>query len=312
MDHPRTAPVESGGSYLSPRDPVIAVVVDGHARAYPLRILLWHEIANDVLGPRPIVVTYCPLCNSAEVYDRRVRGRVLRFGTTGNLRGSNLVMWDQRTQSWWQQIGGEALVGHYAGTRLRPIPAAMLSWAEFRRRYPHGSVLSPRTGFDRPYGITPYAGYDARGGQPLFSTLRQPHRLPALERVAAVTAGERTIAVPFSALAHHRKVQARVGGRPIAVFFHRGAASVLDQRRIGASRESGVASAFDRRVDGRTLDFRAGANGNFVDRQTGSKWDLTGTAISGPLHGQRLQPLQTDNRFWFAVAEFDPHARVVR
>jgi Protein of unknown function (DUF3179) len=312
LDHPRTTAVRVASSHLTARDPVITVVVHGDARAYPLRILVWHEIANDVLGGEPILVTYCPLCNSAEAYDRRVHGRVLRFGTTGNLRGSNLVMWDRRTQSWWQQIGGEALVGTYAGTRLRAIGAETLSWSEFKNRYPHGSVLSERTGFDRPYGTSPYAGYDAPGSEPIFSTLRSAHRLPALERVAAVTLAGRTIAVPFSALAHDPIAEASVGGRPVVVLYDRRVASVLDQRRIAGSREAGTTTAFGRRVAGRTLDFRATASGTFIDRQTGSRWSLTARALSGPLRGKQLHPLEVDNRFWFAVAEFDPHVRVVR
>jgi hypothetical protein len=312
LDHPRTTTVLAASSYLTARDPVISVVINGHARAYPLRIMVWHEIANDVLGGRPIVVTYCPLCNSGEVFDRRVGGHVLRFGTTGNLRGSDLVMWDRRTQSWWQQIGGEALVGSYAGTRLRPIVAETVSWSEFRRRYPHASVLSERTGFDRPYGTTPYAGYDARGGEPLFSTLRHAHRLPALERVAAVTLAGKTVAFPFSAFSRDPVTDASVGGRAAVVFYDRRAASVLDRHRIPSSREVGAATAFDRRIAGSTLDFKAGPHDTFIDRQTGSRWDVTGRALSGPSRGAQLRPLHVDNRFWFAVAAFYRHPRVVR
>jgi hypothetical protein len=312
LDHPRTTTVGAARSYLTRSDPVISVVVNGHARAYPLRILVWHEIANDVLGGRTIVVTYCPLCNSAQVYDRRVGGDILRFGTTGNVRGSDLVMWDQRTQSWWQQIGGEALVGSYAGTHLRSVAFQTLAWSQFKRRYPRGSVLSERTGFDRPYGTTPYAGYDAHGGEPFFSTLRTPHRLSPLERVAAVTVEGRTLAVPFSSLARNPAVEATIRTRPAVVFYAEDVASVLDRRRIASSRQAGTATAFGRRVAGRTLDFRATASGTFIDRQTGSRWSLTGRALSGPLRGKQLHPLEVDNRFWFAVAEFDPHVRVVR
>jgi hypothetical protein len=312
LDHPRTTKAVPADSYLTESDPVISVVVNGHARAYPLRILVWHEIANDVLGGRPIVVTYCPLCNSGEVYDRRVGGHVLRFGTTGNLRGADLVMWDHRTQSWWQQIGGEALVGSYAGTRLRPVAFQTLAWSEFKRRYPHGSVLSQRTGFDRPYGTTPYAGYDTLAGEPSFSTLRSTHGLPPLERVAAVTVEERTIVVPFSSLARNPAVEVTVGGQPAVVFYDQDVESVLDRHRIATSRQAGTATGFGRRVAGRTLDFRVAAKDTFIDRQTGSRWSLAGRALSGPLRGKQLHLLDVDNRFWFAVAEFDPHARVVR
>jgi hypothetical protein len=203
-------------------------------------------------------------------------------------------------------------VGSYASTRLQPITAETLSWSEFKNRYPHGSAVSDRTGFDRPYGTSPYAGYDAPGGAPLFSSLRVPHRLPALERVAAVTVGGETVAVPFSDLARHPVVEASVGRRPTVVFYERQVVSVLDRHRIAGSRQAGVATAFDRRVAGRTLSFKAGPRVTFTDRQTGSTWDVAGRALSGPLRGAELRPLQADNRFWFAVAAFDRHARVVR
>ena len=95
----------------------------GDARAYPLQILVWHELVNDRVGGIPVLVTFCPLCNTAIAFDRRVRGRTLGFGTTGNLRFADLVMYDRGTESWWQQFSGVALVGHYAGARLRQLPA---------------------------------------------------------------------------------------------------------------------------------------------------------------------------------------------
>jgi hypothetical protein len=112
---------------LAATDPVIGLDIKGDARAYPLRVLIWHEIVNDVVGGMPITVTYCPLCNSAVVFDRRVPPHVLDFGTTGKLRNSDLVMYDRQTESWWQQFTGEAIVGTLAGTELKLIPACLES-----------------------------------------------------------------------------------------------------------------------------------------------------------------------------------------
>jgi hypothetical protein len=126
IDHPRPVPTTAGDAFLKPREPVIAVAVGRRARAYPIEILIWHEIVNDILGGQPIAVTYCPLCNSALVFDRRVRAKTLSFGTTGNLRNSDLVMWDRQTQSWWQQITGDAVAGRLTGTRLRALDAQTL------------------------------------------------------------------------------------------------------------------------------------------------------------------------------------------
>jgi len=158
IDHPHYASITAASQFLAPREPVIAVSAGGRARAYPLQILIWHEIANDTLGGVPMAVTYCPLCNSAIVFDRRVAGRTLTFGTTGNLRNSDLVMWDRQTESWWQQFSGDAIVGQLTGTRLTELDSQTLSFAAFRVRYPRGDVLSRDTGFQRPYGQNPYQG----------------------------------------------------------------------------------------------------------------------------------------------------------
>jgi hypothetical protein len=308
IDHPRPVDLVAGDRFLSPREPVIAVEADGQVRAYPEQILVWHEIVNDTLGGRPIAVTYCPLCNSAIAFDRRVAGRTLTFGTTGKLRNSDLVMWDRQTQSWWQQFTGTALVGRYTGTRLRAIDAQVLSWRQFKAAHPDGTVLSRQTGFDRPYGENPYLGYDR--GRPSFYGGRLDSRLPPMERVVAIFAGDDTIVVPFSALARHPVATATIGGRPVVVLYTRGVASALDERRIAQSRDVGTAGVFDPRLGRRTLRFTATSRGAFRD-QTGTTWDVSGRALDGPIRGSRLRALRHDEQLWFALAAFVPHARVL-
>lgn len=127
IDEPRTVSQEDADTFLDDREPVLVVEQGRAVRAYPVQILIWHEIVNDELGGRPIAVTYCPLCNSSVVFDRRMDGRVLTFGTTGNLRRSDLVMWDRQTQSWWQQISAEAVVGQLSGERLEVLASQTLS-----------------------------------------------------------------------------------------------------------------------------------------------------------------------------------------
>ena len=145
---------------LTPGDPVIALAIGGDARAYPLRILIWHEIVNDTVAGVPVTVTYCPLCNSAVVFDRRVPPHVLDFGTTGKLRNSDLVMYDRQTESWWQQFTGEAIVGALTGTQLKLLPARLEAFAEFKARHPAGQLLVPTDPKKRDYGRNPYVGYD--------------------------------------------------------------------------------------------------------------------------------------------------------
>jgi hypothetical protein len=252
LDHPRFAPVATT-SYLKPQEPVIALTVRGESRAYPLQILTWHEIVNDRVRGVPVTVTFCPLCNTAIVFHRRVRGRVLDFGTTGNLRNSDLVMYDRQTESWWQQFGGEGVVGRYAGTRLRQLPARIVSWRSFSRAHPHGLVLSRSTGHSRPYGENPYTGYDDVQSPPFFPVKGQRDtRLPPKERVVFVQRGRAAVVVPFSVLARKRVVRIEVGGHRLVVRLTGKASSALDSSAISSGRSVGTAEV---REHGRLVPF---------------------------------------------------------
>ncbi|MGI8862905.1 MAG: DUF3179 domain-containing protein [Solirubrobacteraceae bacterium] len=311
LDHPRFVSTAAAAGSLTGGEPVIVVVIAGRARAYPLQILVWHEIVNDSLAGDPIAITYCPLCNTAIVYSRRVAGRLVTFGTTGNLRNSDLVMWDRQTQSWWQQYDGHAIVGSLTGQQLTAIPSETLSFADFRARYPDGEVLSRNSGFARPYGQNPYVGYDATDQRPFLYKGRLDPRLAPLDRVETIPAGTETVVLPFKSLRHHRATEVTVGGVPAVVNFDNQVTSALDARQIRDSREVGTAAAFDRRVAGRTLSFSSGAPGILADLQTGSRWDITGRALSGPLRGAQLHRLRDLQAFWFAVAAFVPNARLI-
>ena len=161
IDNPEFVPVAEAD--LPDIEPVIGFRVGDDFRAYPLRILMWHEIVNDVVGGVPVAVTFCPLCNAAMVFDRRVDGQVLEFGTTGKLRYSDLIMYDRQTETWWQQFLGEAIVGSLTGARLKLLPARIESFAKFRERAPDGQVLVPGFSSLRSYGRNPYQGYDSLG-----------------------------------------------------------------------------------------------------------------------------------------------------
>jgi hypothetical protein len=310
IDHPKAVSQQAAARFLSPREPVIVVEQGGVARAYPIQILVWHEIVNDTLAGRAIAVTYCPLCNSALVFDRRAGGRTLTFGTTGNLRNSDLVMWDRQTQSWWQQFTGEAVVGRLTGTALTPISSETLSFADFRATHPNGEVLSRDTGYSRDYGRNPYEGYDKPDSPPFLYDRATDDRLPPKERVAAVFAGGgKPLVVPFSRFAREPVIDAQAGDTPVVLLFRRGVVSPLDQSRISDSRDVGTVGAFDRRLDGRKLDFEARGDG-YADRQTGSTWNIAGQAVSGSLRGRQLEPVRHDEQFWFALAAFVPDAEI--
>lgn len=304
----RFVPAASAG--YPERIPVTYVVVNGEAKAYPLHILTWHEVVNDVVGGVPVVVTFCPLCNTALAFERTVGETVLDFGVSGLLRNSDLIMWDRQTKSWWQQALGEAIVGTYAGTRLRAIPAPIVSFGEFLRSYPGGAVLSENTGVERNYGINPYDGYDRLTNTPFLFTGEPDPRLPAMERVVGLDAGDGPLAVPFSALESVRVVHADVEGRPVAVFWAPGTATALGEGWIPDARDIGSATVFYRRVGDRVLEFERAGDDRFRDRETGSIWTLSGLAVEGPLAGTRLEPAPHQVPFWFAWAAFHPETRI--
>jgi hypothetical protein len=306
--HARFAPAASL-SYAD-RLPVAVVTVDGITKGYPLHILTWHEVVNDRFGERPVVVTFCPLCNTAIAFDRRVDGRTLDFGVSGNLRHSDLIMWDRQTESWWQQATGEGIVGQHAGARLTPLPAKIVAWGEFRRAFPAAPALTEDTGFERAYGINPYEFYDATSQPFLFTGTPDP-RLPALERVVGLDRAGAGLAIPLETLAKVRVANVEAAGVPVAVFWMPGTASALDQREIAQSRDIGSAAAYDARLDGRVLRFVPGPRpGTFIDEATGSTWDIFGRAVAGELAGRQLAPALHTTEFWFAWAAFNPGTAV--
>ena len=312
IDNPRFVSVEEAAKWVYAKEPVMVFSHNGDVRAYPLQILMFHEIVNDVVGGRPVVITFCPLCNSALVFDRSVKGRVLDFGTTGKLRNSDLVMWDRQTESWWQQLVGEAIVGELTGTRLDFLPSPLVSFQTFREAHPEGKVLSRETGFERDYGSNPYIGYD-RNAAPIQSFFpgRVDPRLPAMERVVALELGGEIIAYPYSELAKQPVVNSNVGGQDVVIYYQKGTVSALDGGSIRGSRDVGSTVVFLRRLDGRTLNFTA-KNGQLVDKETGSRWNMLGQAVSGPLRGKKLTGVVYANHFAFAWLAFRPASKIYR
>ena len=217
---------------LADTEPVIGLIINGDARAYPLSVLIWHEIANDTVGGVPVTVTFCPLCNAAVVFDRRAGGRVLDFGTTGKLRNSDLVMYDRQTESWWQQFIGEAIVGEMTGTRLKMVPSRFESLARFRARAPAGKVLVPNDPAMRRYGGNPYVGYDSMA-MPFLYNGAMPENVAPLSRV--VSLGRRG-AWSFDLVRRLGEVKLDDG---IVIRWEPGQNSALDGRVIAESADVG-------------------------------------------------------------------------
>jgi hypothetical protein len=311
IDRPRFVPAAAAGKWLNAKEPVIALRLGGEARAYPLQILMFHEIVNDTVDGEPVAVTFCPLCNASIVFDRRVAGRVLDFGTTGRLRLSDLVMYDRQTESWWQQFTGKGIVGNYAGAELKRLPSEIVAFEDFSAAHPAGMVLSRQTGYERPYGSNPYAGYDRIDQIPFLLSVKPDERLPPMERVLSVSAGGGHRLYPLSVLQSHRVLNRTLGELPYVVFVKPGMMSPLDREVIAHSRAIPAATVFERRLDRRLLSFES-RDGRYFDRETGSEWNILGEALAGPLKGRRLPAIDSGVHFAFAWLAFNPQSEIVQ
>ncbi|MBT5571873.1 MAG: DUF3179 domain-containing protein [Alphaproteobacteria bacterium] len=230
IDEPTIGELEKARLVHDEREPVISVTVNGATRAYPLTVLMWHEIVNDTLGGIPIAVTFCPLCNTSIVFDRRIDDQVLDFGTTGNLRFSDLVMYDRQTESWWQQFTGEGLVGKFSGEALTIIPSRVEPFAIFADRFPKADILERPPGFPRNYGVNPYAGYDT-ADEPFIPGVPKVEGIAPLAYVVAV--GDEAWSLDL--LRREKRVEAG----DLVIAWEPGQLSVLDVSYIKESRDIG-------------------------------------------------------------------------
>ncbi|MGH2627575.1 MAG: DUF3179 domain-containing protein, partial [Anaerolineales bacterium] len=314
VDAPVYETVDSASSWVEDGWPVVVIVGSEEILAFPLPILLWHEVVNTQIDGATLTVTYSPLSGSARVFrGRDTSGEPLDIGTTGNLRFGNSVLYDRPTQSWWQQLSGEAIVGEQAGTALAALPSQVLPWPDFAAGYPEGRVLSRETGAVREYGYSPYAGMETAGDLPAlvgaFVAGEMDTRLRPMDRIAALAVAGNLRAYPFESLSALRVVNDEADGLALAIFWREGVRSLTDAARVGESRDVGSTGAYRRDVAGQRLTFEW-TGGGFRDRETGSTWSLAGTAVAGPLRGEQLTRLDSVEAFWFAWSAIFPETEV--
>ncbi len=296
-------------------EPVIAVRVNGESKGYPLSILMYHEIVNDVLGGRPIAVTFCPLCHSAIVFDREVtidgQPETLTFGTSGMLRNSDLVMWDRQTESWWQQFTGEAVVGSLTGVRLNVISSDLVSYYDFKHLYPGSLVMTYPFGYISKYGNNPYVGYDSEANEhpSLFTGIVDP-RLPPTSRVVGVIFDSVKVAWPLDTIAAKGVFYDKINGIDIVMFFEPGMLSVLDKKAIAASKQTGSVMVFDRNLNGKLMEFTYWKDDKFRDSETNSVWRFDGVCVRGALKGAKLRRIPSSIHFAFAWFAFYPESKL--
>jgi hypothetical protein len=320
LDKPIFVDKTEGMEMFFAKEPVIVVEINGIAKAYPLNILTMHEIANDELEGVPILVTYCPLCNSGIVYNRvlNFNGTVetLEFEASGMLRNSDMVMLDRKTETLWQQLMGTAIVGEYNTAKLEVIPSIIISVEEFFMRYPFGIILSKKTGFaqaEKSYGYNPYKKYDKKENpiSHFFNSDKVDKRLPAMERIVDVENGGDYKIYSFSSVAKKGVINDTFKTSKIVLFYKSGAISILDEKDISASKNVGSVTVFNAILEGGLLTFKV-KNNVFIDNETKSKWDITGHCNSGKLKGKQLQIEPHSNHFAFAWLAFNPESEIYK
>jgi Protein of unknown function (DUF3179) len=295
IDNPRFVSVQEADEFIEDGEFVVGLNINGDIRAYPLQILVWHEIVNDNVGGVPVAVTYCPLCFTNQVFNRTLQdGNVVEFGTSGKLYNSNLVMYDRTSESYWSQAMAQSIVGKYAGTNLQRIPFDVANWKEWKELYPESKVLSRDTGSNRPYGADPYGDYYTNS-QVLFPVSNQDDRLGLKEIIIGLENGGQFKAYKLQDIEDKKIINDQINNKPISLF----------------SAFPFMIRAFDPVIDIQTLQFGYNPQNNtFIDTQTSSEWNFEGLAIAGPLQGKQLNRLPFDEGFWFEWVAFHPETEL--
>lgn len=292
IDKPVFIPAGEAG-YLASEDLVVGIEYGEVMKAYPHKVMVWHEIVNDVVGETPVAITYCPLCYTATAFIRVVNGTVTTFGVSGKLYNSDLVMYDRLTETYWSQHLGLGIMGPLAGAFLERLQVDVMTWSKWRGLHPGTLVLSTDTGFSRPYGYDPYGDYYRSRGV-MFPVKNLDDRLHPKAIVYGLVVDGVAKTYEQRTLARARLLNDVVNGLPIVLV------SPFEQ----------YVRAYFRRLDGETLEFIY-EGGRIVDKETGSVWDISGKAIEGPQKGRSLEQVVVYPAFWFAWAAFYPGVELV-
>jgi hypothetical protein len=295
IDNPKFINVLAAEEFLEDSDLVVGLNINGDIRAYPLQILVWHEIVNDKVGGVPVTVTYCPLCFTNQVFNRTMNdGQILEFRTSDKLYNSNLVMYDRTTKSLWSQAMAQGIVGKLAEVKLERIPFDVAYWKEWKQFHPDSKVLSTDTGSTRPYGADPYGDYYTNEDV-LFPISNSDDRLELKEIVIGLENKGQYKSFKLQEVEDKKVINDQVNGKPIVLF----------------SLHPFMARVYDPVVDGQILEFNYTIKDKgFVDKQTNSMWNFEGNAISGHMKGKQLTRIPFDEGFWFEWVAFHPKTKL--
>ncbi|HJU59079.1 MAG TPA: DUF3179 domain-containing protein [Nitrososphaeraceae archaeon] len=305
IDNPKFQSVQEVDEILEDSELVLGLNINGDIRAYPLQILVWHEIVNDVVGGKPVAITYCPLCFTNQVFSRTLNDdSIVEFGTSGKLYNSNLVMYDRKSNSLWSQALGEGIVGEYAGVKLERLPFDIAYWKEWKKLYPESKVLTRDTGTVRPYGADPYGDYYTND-LILFPVANDDKRLGLKEIIVGLENKNQYKAYKLQDIETDKVINDVIG----------------DDKKIAlVSLEPFMVRVFDRVIDSDNNDegnkiivvdlFYNQANNTLIDKVTNSELNFEGKFIKGQLQDKQLKRLPMDQGFWFEWAAFHPETEV--
>ena len=291
IDDPKFAKIQDS-QFVSDSDVVIGLEINGESRAYPLFILVWHEIVNDEFGGLPVAVTYCPLCYTNQVFERTIEGKEVEFGTSGKLYNSNLLMYDRWTESYWSQGLGIAVTGELAGTKLKTIPFDVITWGDWKKLHPETVVLTTDTGYLRSYATDPYGDYytDPRI---IFPVEHEDDRMHPKEIILGFNENGIYKAYKQNDIEKNKIINDKIGETSLMLV------SLFSQN----------SRAFDRNLNEEILEFEF-LDERIIDTKTKSEWNYDGVAISGPLEGNSLKRMSMAPGFWFEWIAFHPQTEV--
>ncbi|GJM27366.1 MAG: hypothetical protein DHS20C17_00010 [Cyclobacteriaceae bacterium] len=301
LNPPMITPAEA--TYLTGNDLVIGYKVGDDIRAYPHKILDWHEIINDDIGGQPLAVTYCPLTGTAVGWDRNIQGNVTTFGVSGLLYNTNLIPYDRFTDSNWSQMRLVAINGQLLGERITTFQVVETTWDTWQEMYPDTRVVSTATGIERPYETFPYInsqGQDYRIDPYLIFPIDvDDNRLPRKQRVHGIIINGEAKVYPIEVFQNEVTVISDS-------FLERDLVIVGDAERNFANSFIVVQSEFN------TLEFSAVQNALPVvmEDNEGNQWNIFGEAVSGPRMGQKLPPATSFIGYWFSWGAFYPTAEI--
>ncbi|MFQ6011081.1 MAG: DUF3179 domain-containing (seleno)protein [Nitrososphaerales archaeon] len=295
IDNPKFVSAREGNAFIRDSELVLGLTINGESRAYPHKILNFHEIVNDRFGDRSVAVTFCPLCFTGIAFNPIINGEAVEFGVSGKLYNSDLVMYDRKTETYWSQITGQGIRGELAGQVLTQIPVDTIEWGEWKKVHPDTVILSTDTGFFRNYDRTPYTGYERDAGTYFPVANQDDNRLFSKAIVYGVVFGDKAKAYAKDSVVKSEVINDVFEGRFLF---------------IAMDPETKVIRILDRVVEGELLTFEI-LDGKLIDHETSTEWSFSGEALSGVHAGKTLDRLDNGPHFWFAWAAFNTNSELL-